>query len=65
MHNAAIAVDGLLMRVKTADWHRAGDQPLFGILFVPGGVAALAQGQERGRIINLTSVVGRPATPAK
>jgi 3-oxoacyl-[acyl-carrier protein] reductase len=58
-NNAAIAVDGLLMRVKTADWHRVLQTNLSSAFFLCRAASRLLlKARESGRIINLTSVVG-------
>lgn len=58
-NNAAIAVDGLLMRVKTADWHRVLETNLSSVFYLCRAASRLLlKAKESGRIINLTSVVG-------
>ena len=58
-NNAAIAVDGLLMRVKTADWHRVLETNLSSVFYLCRAAARfLLKAKDSGRIINLTSVVG-------
>jgi 3-oxoacyl-[acyl-carrier protein] reductase len=58
-NNAAIAVDGLLMRVKSADWHRVLTTNLSSAFYLCRAASRwLLKAKEGGRIINLTSVVG-------
>lgn len=58
-NNAAIAVDGLLMRVKTADWHRVLETNLSSVFYLCRAASRLLlKAKDSGRIINLTSVVG-------
>lgn len=58
-NNAGIAVDGLLMRVKTADWHRVLETNLSSVFYLCRAASRLLlKAKESGRIINLTSVVG-------
>lgn len=59
VNNAAVAIDGLLMRVKTADWHRVLETNLSSAFYLCRGASRLLlKAKESGRIINLTSVVG-------
>lgn len=58
-NNAGIAVDGLLMRVKTADWHRVLETNLSSAFYLCRAASRfLLKAKDSGRIINLTSVVG-------
>jgi 3-oxoacyl-[acyl-carrier protein] reductase len=59
VNNAAIAVDGLLLRTKTADWLRVLNTNLSSVFYLcRAGARLLLKAKESGRIINLTSVVG-------
>ena len=59
VNNAAVAVDGLLMRVKTADWHKVLETNLSSAFYLSRAASRLLlKAKESGRIINLTSVVG-------
>lgn len=59
VNNAAISIDGLLLRVKTADWQRVITTNLSSVFFLCRAAARLLlKAKESGRIINLTSVVG-------
>jgi 3-oxoacyl-[acyl-carrier protein] reductase len=54
-----VAVDGLLMRVKTADWHKVIETNLSSAFYLSRAASRLLlKAKESGRIINLTSVVG-------
>ena len=59
VNNAGIAVDGLLLRTKTADWQRVIATNLSSVFFLCRAASRyLLKAKESGRIINLTSVVG-------
>ena len=59
VNNAAVAVDGLLLRVKTADWHKVLETNLSSAFYLSRAASRLLlKAKESGRIINLTSVVG-------
>ena len=58
VNNAGITRDGLLMRMKTADWQSVIDLNLSGVFLCTRAVARPMLKQKSGRIINITSVVG-------
>lgn len=59
VNNAAVAIDGLLLRTKTADWLRVLNTNLSSVFFLcRSSSRLLLKAKESGRIINLTSVVG-------
>jgi len=58
VNNAGITKDGLLMRMKTEDWQRVIDLNLSGVFYCTRAVARQMIKQRKGRIINITSVVG-------
>ena len=58
VNNAGITRDGLLMRMKTADWQSVIDLNLTGVFLCSRAVARPMLKQKSGRIINITSVVG-------
>ena len=59
VNNAGVAVDGLIMRLKDADFRRAIDVNLGGTFSACRAASRfLLKAKESGRIINLTSVVG-------
>lgn len=59
VNNAAILVGRSALRLARADWQRVIDTNLTACFFVAQGAAPLMQ--EGGRIINLSSIVGRIA----
>ncbi len=58
VNNAGITRDGLLMRMKDADWNEVIAANLSGAFHVCRAAARAMLGARAGRIINLTSVVG-------
>ncbi len=58
VNNAGITRDGLLMRMKTADWQAVLDTNLTGTFFCTKAVTKWMMKQRSGAIVNLTSVVG-------
>ena len=58
VNNAGITKDGLLMRMKTDDWQKVLDLNLSGVFYCTRAVSREMLKQKRGRIINITSVVG-------
>jgi len=59
VNNAGISVDGLLMRVKQEDWQRTLAVNLGGTMTCCKVAArSLLRARDKGRIINLTSIVG-------
>jgi 3-oxoacyl-[acyl-carrier protein] reductase len=59
VNNAAVSIDGLLLRVKTEDWRRVLDTNLSSAFYLSRAASRLLlKAKESGRIINLTSVVG-------
>ncbi len=58
INNAGITRDGLLMRMKTEDWLSVINLNLNGVFYCTRGVARTMLKQRKGRIINITSVVG-------
>jgi 3-oxoacyl-[acyl-carrier protein] reductase len=59
VNNAAVAIDGLLLRTKTADFMRVINTNLSSVfLLCRAASRLLLKAKESGRIINLTSVVG-------
>jgi 3-oxoacyl-[acyl-carrier protein] reductase len=57
VNNAGITRDGLLMRMKTADWQSVIALNLSGCFFTTRAVSKLMLKARSGRIINITSVV--------
>ena len=59
VNNAGIAIDGLLLRTKAADWQRTLDINLTGAFHCAKAAARhLLRAKEAGRIVNISSVVG-------
>ena len=58
VNNAGITRDGLLMRMKDADWNDVITANLGGVFHLCRAAARTMLGARSGRIINLTSVVG-------
>lgn len=58
VNNAGITRDGLLMRMKDADWNDVIAANLSGAFHLCRATARTMLGARAGRIINLTSVVG-------
>jgi 3-oxoacyl-[acyl-carrier protein] reductase len=59
VNNAGIALNGLIMRFKDDDWNRTMDVNLGGVFACSrAGARHLLKAKDRGRIINMTSVVG-------
>ena len=58
INNAGITRDVLLMRMKTEDWSNVIDLNLTGVFLCSRAVSRPMLKQKRGRIINVTSVVG-------
>ena len=58
VNNAGITKDGLLMRMKTDDWQKVLDLNLSGVFYCTRAVSRQMLKQRKGRIINITSVVG-------
>jgi 3-oxoacyl-[acyl-carrier protein] reductase len=59
VNNAGIAIDALLMRTRDEDWRRTLDVNLSGAFHCCRAAARhLLRARERGRIVNISSVVG-------
>lgn len=58
VNNAGITRDGLLMRLKTEDWRAVLELNLTGVFLCTRAVTRPMLKQKRGRIVNITSVVG-------
>ena len=63
VNNAGITRDGLLMRMKTADWQSVLDLNLTGVFLCTRAVSRTMLKARSGRIINITSVVGLMGNP--
>tara|TARA_B100000700_G_scaffold328672_1_gene447290 strand:- start:2007 stop:2759 length:753 start_codon:yes stop_codon:yes gene_type:complete len=58
VNNAGITNDGLLMRMKREDWEKVINLNLSGVFLCTKAVSRTMLKQKKGRIINITSVVG-------
>jgi 3-oxoacyl-[acyl-carrier protein] reductase len=65
VNNAGITRDGLLLRMKTADWQAVIDLNLTGVFLCTRAVSRTMLKARRGRIINITSVVGLMGNPGQ
>jgi len=65
VNNAGITRDGLLLRMKTADWQAVIDLNLTGVFLCTLAVSRTMLKARRGRIINITSVVGLMGNPGQ
>ena len=65
VNNAGITRDGLLMRMKTADWQSVIDLNLTGVFLCTRAVSRPMLKARRGRIINITSVVALMGNPGQ
>ena len=65
VNNAGITKDGLLMRMKTDDWKKVLDLNLSGVFYCTRAVSRQMLKQKKGRIINITSVVGLMGNPGQ
>ncbi|KAL2903580.1 3-oxoacyl-[acyl-carrier-protein] reductase chloroplastic [Bienertia sinuspersici] len=58
VNNAGITRDGLLMRMKKAQWQDVIDLNLTGVFLCTQAASKIMMKKKKGRIINITSVVG-------
>lgn len=58
VNNAGITKDNLLMRMKEDDWDQVVDTNLKGVYLCTKGAIRSMMKQKKGKIINITSVVG-------
>ncbi len=66
VNNAGIAINGLVMRFKPADWEQVINVNLTGSFTCSkAAVRYLLKSKEKGRIINLSSVVGESGNPGQ
>ncbi len=65
VNNAGITRDGLLMRMKTADWRQVIDLNLTGVFLCTRAVSRSMLKARSGRIINITSVVALMGNPGQ
>jgi 3-oxoacyl-[acyl-carrier protein] reductase len=65
VNNAGVTADGLLVRMKEADWDLVVTINLKGAFLCTQAVAKPMMKQRQGRIINVTSVVGVIGNPGQ
>ena len=65
VNNAGITRDGLLMRMKTADWQSVIDLNLTGVFLCTRAVSRTMLKARSGRVINITSVVALMGNPGQ
>jgi 3-oxoacyl-[acyl-carrier protein] reductase len=65
VNNAGVTKDGLLMRMSESDWDLVLDTNLKGVFHVTKAVIRPMMSQKRGKIINITSVVGLSGNPGQ
>jgi 3-oxoacyl-[acyl-carrier protein] reductase len=65
VNNAGITRDGLVMRMKTADWQSVINLNLTGCFLTTRAVSKLMLKARSGRIINITSVVALMGNPGQ
>ncbi len=65
VNNAGITLDGLLARMKEADWDRVIEVNLKGAFNCTQAVAMAMMKERWGRIINISSVVGTMGNPGQ
>jgi 3-oxoacyl-[acyl-carrier protein] reductase len=65
VNNAGITRDGLLMRMKSADWRQVIDLNLTGVFLCTRAVSRSMLKARSGRIINITSVVALMGNPGQ
>lgn len=65
VNNAGITRDGLLLRMKLADWQAVIDLNLTGVFLCTQAASKIMLKQRSGRIINITSVAGQMGNPGQ
>ena len=65
VNNAGVTKDGLLMRMSEQDWDLVLDTNLKGVYNVTKAAIRPMMSQKRGKIINITSVVGISGNPGQ
>ena len=65
VNNAGITKDGLLMRMKNEDWQKVLNLNLNGVFYCTKAVSRMMLKKKKGRIINITSVVGLMGNPGQ
>jgi 3-oxoacyl-[acyl-carrier protein] reductase len=65
VNNAAITRDGLLLRMKAEDWNQVITTNLTAVYRLSKAVLRRMMKERRGRIINITSIVGLTGNPGQ
>ena len=65
INNAGITKDGLVMRMKSAQWQDVIDINLSGVFYCTQAFFKIAAKKRVGRIINISSVVGQIGNPGQ
>lgn len=65
VNNAGITADTLLLRMKAKQWQDVIDTNLTGVFMCTQAAAKLMLKQKSGRIVNMTSVVGKIGNPGQ
>ena len=65
INNAGITRDGLVMRMKPAQWQDVIDCNLSGVFYCTQAFFKIASKKRTGRIINISSVVGQIGNPGQ
>lgn len=65
VNNAGITKDGLLVRMKEADWSSVLETNLSGVFRISKGLLKAMMKKRHGRIINISSVVGVMGNPGQ
>jgi 3-oxoacyl-[acyl-carrier protein] reductase len=58
VNNAGLAVDGLILRMKSEDWHKTIETNLTGAFYCTRAAAKLMLKNKSGKIVNISSVIG-------
>jgi len=65
INNAGITKDGLVMRMKPTQWQDVIDINLSGVFYTTQAFFKVAMKKRKGRIINISSVVGQIGNPGQ
>lgn len=65
VNNAGITKDGLVARMKPAQWQAVIDVNLSGVFYCTQAFFKVASKKRTGRIINISSVVGQIGNPGQ
>lgn len=65
INNAGITKDGLVMRMKPEQWQSVIDINLSGVFYTTQAFFKIASKKRKGRVINISSVVGQIGNPGQ